>query len=174
MRYNVAQLLKGPIGGTRQYWLDEDLTALDKDLKPLARLEGQVQFLRSGEGILATGNLSTQVELACDRCLRPFAVPMTFTLEEEFRPAIDIVTGASLPVVKNDEGTQIDAHHILDLSEVVRQGILLAIPMHPLCRPDCAGLCPRCGENLNTGPCACPAPEGDPRWDALRQLLPEQ
>jgi uncharacterized protein len=65
----------------------------------------------------------------------------------------------------------IDEHHILDLSEVIRQGLWLAIPMEILCRPDCAGLCPRCGGNRNLGECNCDQAAIDPRWGALQALL---
>ena len=61
----------------------------------------------------------------------------------------------------------------LDLGEVVREQVLLALPLKPLCREDCRGLCPRCGQNRNLGPCGCPPPEepGDPRLEPLRKLV---
>jgi uncharacterized protein len=57
----------------------------------------------------------------------------------------------------------------LDLTEALREEVFLAVPAFVECRPDCKGLCPRCGANLNDGPCGCP-PAGDPRWDALKGL----
>ncbi|MBA7688765.1 hypothetical protein ES703_97254 [subsurface metagenome] len=64
----------------------------------------------------------------------------------------------------------IDEHHILDLTEAIRQYALLAIPMKPLCRGDCAGLCPNCGHNINQGPCDCSPQETEPRWSELSKL----
>jgi uncharacterized protein len=174
MRYNVAQLLKAPSGQTRQYTLHEDISHLDPDIVPLTMLDGDIQFIRSAQGIFVFGTLRASLELTCVRCLTPFALPLEFTLEEEFRPTIDIYTGTALPLPSDDEvATQIDAHHEIDLAEVIRQNLLLAIPLRPLCRSRCAGLCPICGKNWNDGPCDCHTVEIDPRLEKLRALLDE-
>jgi len=171
MRYNVSQLLKAHSGVSRHYEMEADIQGLDEEIKPRDLLRGEIQLMRTTQGILVTGHLRTVVELTCDRCLEPFTVPVEMDLEEEFRPTVDIGTGASLPVVEEEAGQgTIDDHHTLDLAEVVRQGLLLAIPMHRLCRPDCAGLCPECGQNLNEGPCQCQRRVEDPRWAALKEL----
>lgn len=172
MRYNVAQLLKAHSGASRQYELEADITGLDKEIEVRDLLRGTVRLVRTVDSVLVTGQLRTVVELTCDRCLEPFLVPVEINLQEDFRPSIDITTGAHLPVVEVEAGGGwIDEHHVLDLTEVVRQRILLTIPMHPLCRPDCAGLCPECGHNMNEGPCQCQRRIGDPRWAALKDLL---
>lgn len=172
MRYNVAQLLKEQSGQTRQYTLHEDISALDPDIVPLSALDGNIQLIRTADGVLAMGKLHTSLELVCSRCLEEFAMPVQFAVEEEFRPTIDINTGASFPLPPEDEvATQIDPHHEIDLSEVVRQDLLLAIPPNPICRTKCLGLCPNCGKNWNEGPCDCKHAETDPRWEALKQLL---
>lgn len=174
MRYNVAQLLKEQSGGIRQYSLHEDISQLDPDIVPLTALDGNIQLIRTADGILARGTLTTSVELVCSRCLEPFAVPVRVALEEEFHPTLDIVTGANLPMLKDaEEATQIDSHHILDLTEVARQDILLALPPYPVCRSRCAGLCAHCGKNLNEGPCDCKDEQIDPRLQVLKQLLDE-
>ncbi len=171
MKYNVAQLLKEQSGGMRQYSLHEDIGQLDPDIAPLSALDGNVQLIRTADGILARGTLTTTVELVCSRCVEPFALPVRFMLEEEFHPTIDITTGASLPVLEEqEEATQIDDHHLLDLTEVVRQDILLAIPPFPVCRSKCAGLCPHCGQNLNEGTCDCTEERIDPRLQVLQSL----
>ena len=88
-------------------------------------------------------------------------------------PTIDINTGAKLPEPDETGSFTIDEHHILDLTEAIRQYRVMALPMKPLCREECAGLCPTCGKNLNTGPCDCPANEIDPRWAKLLKLKSE-
>jgi len=171
MRFNVAQLLREPVGSTRKYHLAEDIQDLDEEIKLTHPIEGTIKLVHSTEGVLLSGQLHTEVELTCGRCLESFSTAIDFTLEEEFRPTIDISTGAKLPSVDGeDEATLIDSQHIIDLLEVMRQDILLALPPRPLCRPDCAGLCSQCGQNLNEGPCTCEQPLGDPRWEALRTL----
>lgn len=174
MRYNVAQLLKDETGQTREYQLHEDISQLDPDIVPLTTLDGTIKMIRTIDGVLAMGKLRASVELTCSRCAEPFSMPVQFSIEEEFRPALDIVTGAALPVPEDDEeATRIDEHHELDLSEVVRQDLLLAIPPFPVCRSQCAGLCPQCGKNWNQGPCDCKDDAIDPRFQVLKQLLDE-
>lgn len=171
MRFNVAQLLKEPVGSTRKYHLAEDIHDLDEEVRLTHPIEGAIRLIHTAEGVLVSGQLHTEVELTCSRCLESFSTAIDFTLEEEFRPIVDISTGAKLPKVDGeDEATLIDGQHIVDLLEVMRQDVLLALPSSPLCRPDCAGLCPQCGQNLNEGFCTCEQPLGDPRWEALRTL----
>ena len=172
MRYNVAQLLKESTGQIRQHTLREDISQLDPDLTPLTTLDGSAQMLRTADGVLVMAKLHTTLELTCVRCLEKFSYPLNFKLEEEFRPTIDIVTGATLPLTADDDtATRIDEHHELDLAEVVRQDLLLNIPQNPICRSKCLGLCPNCGKNWNEGLCDCKHDEIDPRWQALAELL---
>jgi len=171
MRFNVAQLLKEPVGSTRKYHLAEDIQDPGKAVKLTHPIEGAIRLIHTTEGVLVSGQFHTEVELTCSRCLEFFSTAIDFTLEEEFRPTIDISTGAKLPPVDGeDEATLIDGQHTIDLLEVMRQDVLLALPSRPLCNPDCAGLCSQCGQNLHEGPCTCVQPLGDPRWEALRTL----
>ena len=79
-------------------------------------------------------------------------------------------TGISLPETDNELIFPIDQNHQLDLREAIRQNLLLALPMQPLCKETCAGLCPQCGKNLNEGSCNCQPPI-DERLSALADLL---
>lgn len=172
MKINVAQLLKEPSGFTKEQDLHEEISGLDQEIVPLSALTGKVQLIRTSDGVYALGTIRTNLELDCSRCLDPFSFPLKFQLEEEFRPSIDISTGASLPSSAEDESaTRIDARHILDLTEVMRQNILLAMPPHPICRTNCAGLCPVCGRNLNDDPHEHSDEKIDPRLEILKQLL---
>jgi len=172
LSYNVAALLKSEPGAQRTFDVDVDISGIDQDLVLTRPLTGKLRLLRTDSGILATGRLQTEARVPCRRCLEPMIVGVEIELEEEFQPSIDIFTGAAIaPADGEDEVTRIDDHHILDLTEVVRQDLLLAIPTSPLCRPDCRGLCPTCGANLNEEPCDCQREEEDPRLAALRDLL---
>ena len=174
MQFNVAQLVKGETGEIRQYPLHEDISALDAGVIPLSTLDGKVQMIRTADGVLVTGRLHASVELVCSRCAELFSLPLRFTIEEEFRPTIDIITGASLPLTADNEpATRIDEHHLIDLTEVIRQDLLLAMPPNPICRSKCAGLCPVCGQDWNAGTCNCRQNEIDPRLQVLKQLLDE-
>jgi uncharacterized protein len=173
MQINVAQLLKQPVGATRQYELQEQLELSDEGVLPVAPLAGTVHLLRTQRGVLVHLQARTQVQIACCRCLEPFTTPVEINFQEEFFPTIDIHTGLPIEVPEDDKAALIDDSHVLDLGEMVRQYLLLSLPMHPLCRQDCAGLCPHCGHNLNEGPCACPPEPVDSRWAALSELLHE-
>lgn len=166
LQINVSQLLKGPIGATRACETDEVVNIAGGD----SRVQGDVTLVRTDRSILVRGTLKTAVELTCGRCLSLFRAPLTLDIEEEYYPTTDIFTGTRLPVPAESSGGTIDECHILDLSEAIQQYATLAMPMKPLCRENCAGLCPSCGHNLNQGECGCPQQEADPRWGVLRKL----
>jgi uncharacterized protein len=152
MQINVAQLLKEPTGASRTVEVDSTL-ALDQG--DLSRVQGRAELLRVSSGILVRGEFTTACHLVCSRCLKPFSQMLRFRTEEEFSPSIDIASGEALPLTEDPSGFRIDDHHVLDLTELIRQHTLLAAPMKPLCQPDCAGLCPHCGANLNRQRCRC-------------------
>ena len=176
--FNVAQLLKEAVGATRSATVVADVYRLAPELAETVSAEsaeqpeltGRVRLMRTGEGILVQGDLSAELTLLCSRCLEPVVVPLDVELEEIFMPTLDIVTGQAITPEEEDRALWIDEHHILDLGEVLRQDVLVAAPMHPLCQDDCRGLCSTCGQNLNEGSCNC-APEPDPRWAGLAALL---
>jgi len=176
MRYNVAQLLKGPIGGCREYELGEEVSWLDEELEVIRPLTGSVTFTRTSQGILVMGQLRTMLRGACRRCLEPCDLVVEIDLEEEFHPTQPIGQGSvdKVPDEDDDEALLIGERHILDLSEVVRQGLWLVAPSQALCRPDCAGLCPHCGGNRGLGECHCDEAAVDPRWTVLQTLLSDQ
>jgi len=135
-KLNVAQLLKAPIGTTRELEV-ADSTNINNE-KGL--VEGRIKLLRTNRGILATGKLVSQLKLDCCRCLKTFCLPVSLNIEEEYFPSIDIDTGSYLASPGEPDSFTIDEHHILDLTEAIRQNTLLAIPMKPLCRKDCLGI----------------------------------
>jgi uncharacterized protein len=168
MDMNVSQLLRDPIGSTRDYQIDEeiDITGDGKSRK----IQGKCHMLRTGRSILVKCALNTEVEFTCSRCLSKFRQPLKIKFEEEYLPTIDAESGAPLPSPEEASVFTIDEQHILDLTEAIRQYSLLAIPMKALCKKECAGLCPNCGKNLNEGKCACPTQNIDPRWSKLAEL----
>ena len=169
MQINVSQLLKEPIGSSRNYEVSEivDVTGDGSGRK----VQGEVRLLRTHRGVLVKGELHAEVELTCSRCLSLFNFPVAINFEEEYLPTIDVVSGAPLPSPEEPSSFIIDEHHVIDLTEAIRQYTLLTMPMKPLCRQDCAGLYPDCGHNLNQGPCDCPTPAIDSRWSELSKLL---
>jgi len=167
MQINVSQLLKESIGSTRSYKVSETIDVTGDGSK--SKVEGEVRLMRTNRGILAQGELNTEVKLTCSRCLSVFDCPLTLNLEEEYIPTIDAVSGAPLPP-SGPGPFLIDEHHVIDLTDAICQCTLLVSPMKPLCQENCAGLC-LSGRDLNRGSCDCSVPKTDPRWTELTKLL---
>ena len=168
MEFAVGQLLRETIGASVRYEIQER-RALPDDETP-TDLAGSVTLMRTDKGILVSADVRCAVAGRCSRCLTEVTYPVVLTFQEEYWPTADATTGAMLPPPDDPEAFLIDPHQILDLTEAIRQYRVMAEPMQPLCKPDCLGLCPRCGYNLNQGPCGCPRQEADVRWEALTEL----
>src|SRR5260370_36816764 len=170
MLYNVAQLLKADVGTSFQADIDEEGVQLDDDIKVIGPLKGHVRMRRVNQGLLVDGWVDLTLGLACNRCLKEFEHPMHVTFEEVFYPTVDVVTGVFLPAFDEEEFFPIDEHHQADLTEAVRQTVLLAIPIGTLSREYCPSLPPNLGHDLSLGPCEC-KPEMDTRFSILEKLL---
>jgi uncharacterized protein len=133
----------------------------------LGEPNGTVTVRNTGDGLLVDVEGTAPVLAACSRCLNAFPLTLHFHETEEYR---------RVPPGAADNWAHYAGDEIV-LDALVTDAILLAAPMAPVCRPDCRGLCPRCGANLNDGACACPATVEDPRWAALaawRSRHPEE
>jgi len=136
---------------------------------------------RDGRTVHLTGQLKARLETACGRCLEPFAVPVDVQLALRFLPApADPAPEKAQADEVEDEISEDDlgvSHYqdeALDLGEMMREQFILAQPMKPLCRPDCAGLCPVCGINRNREQCTCQTAWVDPRMEPLARLKNRQ
>jgi uncharacterized protein len=166
VQINVSQQLKSSIGTIRNYEVD---TTVDIDREDVEFI-GSISLMKTDRGILLKGTFNAEVGLGCGRCLSTFIYPMSIKIEEEYFPVMDVTTGVMLPVLGEPGSFTIDDHNILDISEAIRQYTLMALPIKPLCRKDCSGLCPACGANLNEKKCDC-IPAMDPRWEKLSALV---
>lgn len=162
MKFKLARLLEEPVGSKMTFDIDEPQQKLAEDLH-IDFVRGTVEFTRTDRGIFAEGQLHSQIQLECARCLETFSQPLDLHLESQF----------SLPPIKpqGEPIFPIGGKGTIDLTQALREQILLEIPMRPLCKPDCLGLCPECGKNLNEGPCDCVRETIDPRLAKLEELL---
>lgn len=121
------------------------------------RIRTRVRLDRMKDEILLSGVAEAVLVQECGRCSRPFTRPVSLDVQTVFTPQEKARAGGD----KDNEGTDEEGDHYLysgqtiDLGEFVREQILLSLPMVPLCRPDCRGLCPHCGKNLNLESCDC-------------------
>lgn len=143
--------------------LEDEHAALVSDVRAWGRAS------RKGDEVRVRGSLQTSVELRCDRCLGPVPAPVSVDFVANFVRAGDPTVEAK---ELHDEDLEVSVYDggAVDIDELVREQILLALPARQLCRDDCAGLCPACGKNLNTESCDCAQHETDPRWAALADL----
>jgi len=162
MRFSLASLLKEPVGSKTSFDIDEAEQRLAEDLR-VDFVRGTVEFTCINRGIFSEGQLRSQVQLECARCLETFAQPLDLHLEAQF----------GLPPIRPQGETifPIGVKGILDLTLALREQIMLDLSMRPLCKPDCRGLCVECGENLNEGTCDCVKETIDPRLAKLKELL---
>jgi uncharacterized protein len=120
------------------------------------------------EGVLVTGQAHAGLEGECVRCLETIHDDVVADFQELF--AYEESDTATHPQDGEDDDVSRLEGDLIDLEPTVRDTVVLGLPLSPLCRDDCQGLCPRCGADLNAGPCSCPADDRDPRWAALDVL----
>jgi len=116
------------------------------------------------------GHLRTELELPCSRCLEPYQFAVDADFDQRYLPASAASTDPDREVQEDDLETSYYSDDQIDLGELMREQFYLALPMKPLCRDDCRGLCPQCGTNLNTGTCDCSPVWEDPRLAALKAI----
>ncbi len=131
---------------------------------------GTVELVSSSEEIDVAGNLKVEMTGVCDRCLEPISLPVECEFDLAYYP-VDDAGDKSEAEIKSSE-TEVAYYHGngLELEDVLREQVLLSIPMQKLCREDCLGICPHCGQNRNLATCACRVEAVDDRWSALKNL----
>ena len=165
MRLNLRELIRVP-GSAQPFSYTLDLSGLDfygeRPLPHPVEVAGRVEN-RAG-ALFLTGRAESVLELRCDRCLKPFSQPMSVPVETLL--AEELADEESDDIVLLEDGE-------VDLDELFTTAVVLSMDAKHLCSEDCKGLCPRCGANLNDGPCSC-GRELDPRFAALAQLLDKE
>jgi uncharacterized protein len=118
-----------------------------------------------------SGRAVTRLEMNCGRCLEPFEVPVDAPFDLRYVPLTDNRGEGEREVAEEDLATAYFREGMLDLIDLLREQFVLALPMKPLCRETCRGLCPQCGTNLNNTRCDCAPRWEDPRLAGLKSLL---
>lgn len=145
-----------------------------EDFRVIAPVELEAEVRKDGRKFRLVGRLKTTLETACSRCLEPFAIPIDAPFDLLFLPASEAAADAEREIGDDDVGVSFYKDDEIDLGDVLREQFYLALPMKPLCREDCQGLCPICGINRNAGTCDCKADWIDPRLEGLRNLRPRE
>jgi uncharacterized protein len=162
---------------------DEHLASGAIDFGPDFRQEselasvGRAQLVQEHHGkhhvindIRIVGEFATRVEMACARCLEPIHQDVAKKFELLYRPQGSDAGKEALSVTTAEAEVGYYQGDSLLLEDVLREQVLLALPLKAICREDCKGLCPHCGRDLNQEQCNCTEPLDDPRWSALRNI----
>jgi uncharacterized protein len=126
---------------------------------------------RDEETVHVTGELLARLELVCGRCLDAFPLAIAHKLELFFLPHREEQDEDEVELTERDMVVAYYREHSIDLGEMVREQLFLAVPLKRLCGEGCQGLCPRCGRNRNRESCDCPKPEADSPLSSLGRLL---
>ncbi len=163
LRLNVGFLINTAVGTSRDFYLDAPELRWDEP-EPSFRITdvtGNARVTRTAQGLLVQVKLQASYEMECVRCLTTITVPLSTDFTELYAFKRDSITESGLLLPEN-------AH--IDLAPLVREYMLLEIPISPVCREDCKGLCPVCGENLNENPHVHEDEPIDPRLEKLKEL----
>ena len=173
MVINVAPLLKQPLGTRVDYDLEEspvdprgeNAGLLEAAIVDIAAL---VHATHTNPGAYFEGSVDAHVAAQCARCLTPVDAPVHADFAEQYYATVPVEHGTALVEPPLDAKT-IGSDFTVDLVPLLREELILVTPVAPICRPDCAGLCPVCGEDLNERPHAHDLVV-DTRWSALQEL----
>jgi len=169
MRIELVNLEHGRADFAHVYQPDElgpfdDRVSL---IEPVA-VNGAVRLARTE--VFVNGHIKTRVAVECDRCLKQVELPVDADFELEYVTGTAYESTEAAELGEDELSVSVFDGEAIDVDEIVKEQVLLAVPTRTLCRPDCKGICPDCGIDKNTGDCACETSEVDPRWAALKNL----
>lgn len=169
MRVELSSL-EGKSGEFAQGYQPGELVLLDErvGLAQPPHVAGRIH--EKGRQLFVEGKLTAVAQVDCDRCLRPITLPVNqaFSLEYVTREEYETLQAAELS--EKDLALSVFDGEGIDIDEIVREQLLLAVPFHTLCQETCKGLCPVCGADKNVRECSCTGTEIDPRWKGLENL----
>lgn len=173
MKWDLSEIA-GTVGMKATSDVDEPCSPKELGFECLTPIKGKLSFTNTGTLLLLKGDVSADVRLECGRCVTDYVQHVDAPIEEEFR--IERVGDSMqvLPIDEDDITANLVTRNLIDVQELVRQNVLLALPIQPLCGEECKGLCPTCGENLNVRQCTCPPETVDSPFQALADLLHDE
>lgn len=143
----------------------------DESITIASPVKASLKINKKGAEVIITGTAKGTVELQCSRCLKTFGMDIESRIDVVYHPASEINKEEHYELKGDELDTGFYKNDILDIDDLLREQLVLNVPMKPLCSEDCKGLCPRCGVNLNVTQCNCAVSEIDSRLAVLKQLL---
>jgi uncharacterized protein len=143
----------------------------DEAFRVVAPVRLAFDIFKDGKQFHLVGHVQSTLALECGRCLEDIVLPVNLPFDLLYLPHNENVGEGELEVEDDDLTTAFYRDEQIDLGQIALEQFFLALPMKPLCRESCRGLCSECGTNLNAGTCSCVREWTDPRLDSLRSLL---
>jgi uncharacterized protein len=147
-----------------------ELNLDSSDIIDLVSCNAQLDVDRTSDELIVRGKVETTIKIECARCLEPFEHTMVHQLAFVIQLARKGELGGTDSESSDDFYVVSDSAEEFDISPIIRERILVSLPLKPLCDDSCRGLCPKCGVNLNVETCDCRDNEVDERWSALQDL----
>jgi len=145
----------------------------DDDFTVVVPVSLAFDIFKDNEQFRLVGDMRTTLELPCSRCLESFTLPVDQSFDLRYQPHARNTGEGERAIEEDDLTTAFYEHDEIDLGQLMREQFYLTLPMKPLCREDCRGLCPNCGTNWNRETCDCKQGWEDPRLAALNKLKAE-
>ena len=169
MRIELANLGDGKGEFSTTYEADQ-LELEDERVRLATPVSVQGRIKRSGAEVIVSGHINGELFINCDRCLKPLQMPLDNDFELEYVNGSDYEALPDAELTEEQMAISVFDGVGIDVDEIVKEQVLLAVPTRLLCRDDCKGICPICGSDRNATDCNCETSSSDPRWDALRSL----
>ncbi len=163
--------LQGPTEHVVRSYPPEAFAADREDYRVAGPIHLEFDVQKSEDRYRLVGHVAARLEFPCSRCAEPFQLPVHASFDLQYLPQAANKGEGELEIAEEDLGVAFYEHESIDLGHLMREQFYLAMPMKPLCRADCKGLCPNCGANLNTVTCGCEVRWEDPRLAGLRHLV---
>ena len=169
MRIELVNLEHGRADFAHVYQTDE-LGSFDERVSLVEPVDVKGNVRLAGAEVFVNGHIETRAQVECDRCLKQLEIPVKADFDLQYITGAEYESSAAAELTEEALSVSVFDGETIDVDEIVKEQILLAVPTRLLCQPDCKGICPVCGIDKNTGDCECETKEVDPRWAALKNL----
>src|ERR1041384_3010014 len=163
--------LEGGKGDFAHVYQPDDLNPVDERVSVTqpATVSGKVRL--AVNEFFVNGHVEARAQVECDRCLQPVETPVNADFALEYISGSEYESSGVAELTEAEMSVSVFDGQVIDVDEIVKEQILLAVPTRMLCREDCKGICSECGTDRNTGDCNCSTDDTDPRWAALKKLI---
>jgi len=170
MRIELANL-EGGRGDFEKAYQPAELDLGDERVKLCGATSISGKIRQAGPEVFIDGHVDSLAQVECDRCLKPLQIPVSSDFGLEYISGSDYEDDRNVALTEDQMAVAVFDGEAIDVDEIAKEQILLAVPSRSLCTENCKGFCPTCGADKNAGDCGCDEKDIDPRWAALKNLV---